>query len=661
MDEIESIKAEMEKVKAELEQAKAAIAPVESEYSEFQNAEKEAYAAYQLQIAAIREKKAVIDQSRFEFQSKINQAQATAAQLQRTLQRAEDEKKLKEARAEREAELLLLNERWDKLTLSARWREWAKDHQIEAGHFLTENRCVILADPMGLGKTLSAIITTDMVEAATRQTSEEFPFLGEEKQVYSYENKGYITQIVNQVKRPVGKRILYFCPASLIRNVEKEYRMWAGHRNVTYVGGMTKAERTFVFENVLDVTADYVLICNYEAWRKDLNLINQMVDLDPDTVILDEAHNLKNMKTSAYKGIRKLLDEAKPEYIIPMTGTPILNRPQELFTLLNLVNQEEFYRENDFLLTYCEQNDAGFWKFQEGGIDRIAKRIRKNFIRRTKDQAGIDLPPQTVINHDLVLDTEAYPEQAKVRKQMKEYATIMIDEAEGKAIAAAAMIAVFTRLRQIETWPAGICIKDKFGNIKMQVDVEESQKVDYVISKEPDENGNYQGLIPEAIDDERIVLFSQFKAPLQEIKKRVELAGYRAVVLDGSVDATERELISNDFDARYTSNRKDSKYDVVLCNYRVGGVGLNFTAATQLIVLDEEWNPGKRDQAYGRIDRIGQENPTTVHVIRNQKTIDDWLASIMANKESLVDGFDQGMVSMQEFKDFLDGDTGGLL
>lgn len=655
-EETEALAKQLAEMKAQMDEVLKALTPAKEEEKALTKAESDAYEEYKQKVGTIRAQKKALQETVFNAQSQYNSINHQVNNLQYKLQEAEKAAKQEEERKQREQELQLLNQKWDRLTMAAAWREWAKDHQIKGAHFLVENRKVILADPMGLGKTLTSIITADMTEAATRMTNANFPFLGEEKQVYDSSVGDYVTKIVNSVERPVGKRILYFCPSSLIRNVEKEFRIWAKHRNVTFVGGMTKNEREFVFNFVLKGRADFVVICNYEAWRKDKSLIQSFIDLDPDTIILDEAHNLKDMKTGAYRGIRTLLDNSNPEYVIPMTGTPVLNRPQELFSLLTLVNPTEFYREQNFLATYCQQDDNGFWHFQPGGIDRLAQRIRKNFLRRTKDQAGIVLPDKTVIHHDIELDEETYKDQALVRKQMKEFATIAISE--DKHITAAAMIAVFTRLRQIETWPAGIEMKDKHGVVHTKVDVEESQKIDYIISAKPDAMGDYNGLIPEAISDERIVVFSQFTAPLHELKRRIELAGYRAVVLDGSTPTKEREEIANDFDRRYTPKGADFKYHVVLCNYRVGGVGLNLTAATQMMILDEEWNPGKRDQAYDRIHRIGQTDPITIHVIRNQNTIDDWLAKIMEKKEGLVDGFTNTMITAQEFKDFLDGNSG---
>lgn len=657
----DELRVELERLKVGVVSKTTKVNDLDTEVKATYESEREIRESVQKAIEAQRQKRLEAEQAKFYAQSAINQDKQRIREIEALLQAKEAEEAKAAKAAELKAERAALGEHWNALTAGAYWREFAKEHQIVGGQYLTEHRKVILADVMGLGKTLTSIATVDMVEAATKNASPEMPFLGEVEERYNYETGEYELQVVNGVERPVGRKILYFCPASLILNVMDEFRLWASHRNVTFVGGMTRNERRFIFDFVLPSSDAWVVICNYEAWRRDTKMLDEFIALNPDTVIMDEAHAVKDLASIAYKGVKRIIDEAKPEYVFPMTGTPILNRPQELFSLLSLVNSERFHHLNDFLYEFCEQNEDGKWIFQDGGLDRVAKKIRTNYLRRTKDDAGVKLPEKTITIHNLEVDEEAYPEQSRIRKEMKENAmlTLQAAEDEGKVVGAAAMIAMYTRLRQIETWPAGIHIKESFNEEGIlipafDVDIEESQKVDYVISSKPDEFGNWSGLIPEAIEDERVVLFSQFKAPLEEIARRLKLAGYRPVILDGSTSNEERRSISQDFDLRHTPLRENSKYDVALCNYRVGGVGLNLTAATQLIALDEEWNPGKRDQAYDRIHRIGQTKPVTIHVVRNAKTIDDWLAGIMKQKEDLVDGFDTAMASAKEFMEALD-------
>lgn len=654
MAESDDIKEQLDKITAMMSEFESKLTPLVEQQKKFDAMAQEAYQEYTNKVAHINQQKAeingILSKSKNEINGLKQQAQILGAKYSASKQ-AEEEQAKAEALQE---EWLLLHDKWDKLTMGAPWREWAKDHQLDGAKKITGDMKVILADVMGLGKTLTSIITCDMVQKATQFASPKYPFLGEEKQVYDYSSGGYVSKIVGGIEKPSGRKVLYICPAPMIRNVEQEFRMWAPHRSTWFVGGMSKAERNTAIDMFIRPKAEYVVIVNYEAWRKDLSLLSKLESLEFDTIIVDEAHIIKDIKSIGYRGVKQLVDNIKPPIVIPMTGTPILNRPQELYALLSIVAPDQFYHMNNFLWDYCEQDDEGHWNFKPGGLDLISKKIGKHFLRRTKDQAGIQLPEKTVTIHRLQVDEETFPEQAKARKEMRTHAAIILDE--NKAITAPAVIALYTRLRQIETWPAGIELKDPLTKqVRLKLDVEESQKIDYIIRKGED---YYEGLIPEVVNDERVVLFSQFKAPLREIQARCERAGIRAVVLDGDTSADIKEQIRIDFDARYTPDKANAKWDVVLCNYKVGGVGMNLTAASQMIILDEEWNPGKRDQAYDRIHRIGQEKPVTIHVIHDEETIDDWLEGIMTHKEGLVEGFNEAM-SRDSLLDFLKKNDNG--
>jgi SNF2 family DNA or RNA helicase len=764
MSDPKSLEQQVADLQAQLAAAKEVLKPLNNEELELNANEVQLKRAYEEQMATIRKRKEELREQKYKTQTLINYTQNQISQAAIEAQKLKEaelllqKQKEKEERDKIRAEVL--EKRFDLATAGAPWREWAKDHQISAGHYLTENRYVILADPMGLGKTLSSVITADMVEKVTKDASPDTPFLGVEEQVFvptqttwtkraveaalnrewpfkgplasncvfnavnavvpneevqkeitpfdslseitkkpynivqkwqvlyrgrkveegspvaslQYDlkqtllDKNYLvtqeahyeTKIVNSVTRRAGKKILYFCPSPLLRNVLEEWRQWSPHRNVTFIGGMSKKERQFAL-SFLPKLDDYVIIVNYEAWRRDKNLLEELAECKFDTIIVDEAHMVKDPKTGAYKGVRQVIDACQPEYIIPMTGTPILNRPQELFWILTLVNPKEFRPdpggERDFLWKYCEEyylpdSSTPRYRFKPGGLDLLLKQISKNILRRTKKQAGIVLPDKTIVYHELDRDDEGYPEQAKARKHMKEFATIVIDANAGKAIQATVMIALLTRLRQIETWPAGIVQRDKITKeITLQLDVQESQKIDYIIRKEDDD---WEGLIPNAIEEERIIVFSQFKAPLHELRQRVEAMGYKAAVFDGDTSQALRDEIRYDFDRAKQPENYKPKYNVLLCNYKAAGVGLNLTGATQLITLDEEWNPGKREQAWDRIHRIGQTENVTIHVIRTKQTVDTWLASIIEEKESVVTGFESAVLSTTDFKDALD-------
>jgi SNF2 family DNA or RNA helicase len=152
-----------------------------------------------------------------------------------------------------------------------------------------------------------------------------------------------------------------------------------------------------------------------------------------------------------------------------------------------------------------------------------------------------------------------------------------------------------------------------------------------------------------------VVVFSQFKQPLIELERRIKAAGISVVRYDGSTSRELADQIQVDFDRKYQTPDKPYKWDVVLANYKKGGVGLNLNAATQMIILDEEWNPGKVDQAYGRIDRLGQSEETTVHLLRTKKTVDMWMSSLIQQKADMIAGFETHTDLQQQLTDIIYG------
>jgi len=569
-----------------------------------------------------------------------------------------------------------IQEEWANLENEMPWRDEALEHQKKGAQRLVVNRKTILGDVMGLGKTLTAIATCDYIKAKTAESDYHM-----KPNISGYDEEEWVHD------PPAGRKILYLCPAELATNVQREFKKWAAHRGFPLlIAGTTRNARRSLMTAIKYMTTDYVVLLNYEAWRKDKQLINELIACEFDTVILDECHYLKERKSINYRGVAHLLkgkdftneggqgyvgtlganlsdkspylykDDGSiyrtPRFVFPMSGTPYLNKPQEFYSALSLVDPYTYpdnpNGEKQFLNTYCYKDEMSKWHFSRGGLDSLAKRITNLYLRRTLKDAGVKLPPQDIQYHELEIDEEAYPAQAKARKEMRERALLMIKN--NVVSKANAMIAVYTRLRQIETFPHGIKVPvyDDEGNVvdHYQFQVDESQKLDYVIR----ENGDgYVGLIPEVCPEQRTVLFSQFTTEVfDELQRRCEAAGLRTVVLSGKTPKSLKERVKDDIDRSVVSKRAEEKgrvqitsddyeFDVALCNYKVGGQGLNFTHFTQTIILDEQWNPGMRDQAYGRTDRMGQTEENTVHVVRMLHTIDEWMAGIMAMKEQDVD------------------------
>lgn len=565
---------------------------------------------------------------------------------------------------------------FDEIIKGLAWREWALNHQMSgAKHMAIAGRC-INADKMGLGKSLQGLMAADMVQS---------------------------------------KRMLIIAPKDVAENYLKEVKRWAPHRMAVALLGANPTERDFVLNKVLPNTDQFTVITNYEIWRRDKSVLTSILALRFDTVILDEAHTIKNMKTAAFKGVRTLVYTpnecpkcgAIPSYkedqhgrpymicptydvnvagpcsiimrpgttvpdvdkycsiknVFPLTGTPILNKPQDLFPLLYLIDRQTFSREDDYLRAYCQREwGANKWRFQYGGLERLAKRLADKFISRDRYAAGVTIPPQDVQIHMVEMDKDLYVNQYEFLTLLKERALIKLES--NKAMPVMAMIALITRQRQAALWPDGISVNDidDDGKIsELAVDLNESVKMDYILNAPhslTNETDDWGGLLAELTqpelgkDDatgrfigERVLVVSQFKTALAELERRCKAAGISVCRYDGDTPDWQRREIQTDFDAyTYTSDPNyRMKYQVVLANYRTGGQGLNVNAASAMIELDSEWNAGKTDQARGRIDRMGQTKETTVHRILLANSIELWMDALVEDKRDMVEGFEGEM------------------
>ena len=337
------------------------------------------------------------------------------------------------------------------------------------------------------------------------------------------------------------------------------------------------------------------------------------------------------------------------QIVIPMTGTPILNKPTDLYPLLSLIWPEKFNDVHDFERMYCEKNQySGRWQFKPGGLKRLTNELAGRYVARDRKTAGVILPKQDLVIHNIELDEKQYPQQARVISDLTKHAMVALAEGTIKA-PVLYTIALITRKRQANVWPAGIEFKNGEGLVVFSVgdEVRESIKLDRILlPADRSESGDAEGLVADftaggdLTNGERVVIFSQFKQPLKELERRIAEAGISVVRLDGDTDKATHEAIEIDFDRKYSDQPGyEIKWQVLLANYRAGGQSLNFTGATQVIMLDEEWNPGKEEQAANRVDRIGQTEESTVHILRIDGTIDDWMADLINEKRNVVEGF----------------------
>lgn len=556
--------------------------------------------------------------------------------LERELNRILDAERVKE-------ELVKMSSEFRNSCLEAVWRKenradgmGAKSYQIEGAVQLAVMQKALLADDMGLGKSLTSLITCDMTDA---------------------------------------QRVIAVVPSSTMGNFQREVILWTPHRFPVVLGKLSRLERDFLLGG-LQESEHFMLIVNFEAWRKDDELISQLRALKADTIIIDESHNIMTSTTDAAQGVFKLVfadnycagcrnpdihhvrgddpnwfrchncsvEAKKWEFstvkrVIPMSGTSILNKPQELWPQLHIIDPESFPGKNDFLADFCKKNPyTGRWGWKDGGEAALIKVIGPRFICRKRSDVGEELPDPTPKTYIITQDEfkDGYPKQFRAYQQVREYAQVLLDPDRRIAMSMPNKITALMRLRQVLVWPNAIELNiidpedEEARRIieTIKLNVYESCKIDMA-----------EKIVREILDNgDRAVVFSQFVDGNEELKRRI---GDRACVYAGATTDRMRKAIELDFDVKTSPRNGDHRWDVVLTNYKSGGVGLNFNAANHIVRIDYPWNPGTRDQSTARANRIGQSKKVYTHDIMVEKSVDTWQHRLIEEKTAVIGGFEE--------------------
>lgn len=628
--------ATLKEVTFELEDTEDQIDPYEEEIRKMQ-----------AKIAAMRSEQQALKSKVSSLKYNKSLLQSKVTDLKNALYAAESEKLKQQEMDRRSAEI-------DELARMFPWFGPIKRHQFEAAkQIAVMGGRVVLGDKRGLGKSLTALAAADLLKA---------------------------------------KKIVVISKGEILRNFEKEVQKWRPNPNCPMLSivSQPKHYRDMVVDTVFPMVDEFMLLVNFEAWWRDKTLVQRIAKLQPDTVIIDEAHHAKETDKNNFRGLDTLvynknkcpecghneiafhnpprefqckkcyhvnIDERfmSVKHVIPMTGSPIMNRPEEFFPLLYLIDKKQFRSKDEFLHGYCRLEDytnlmgrtSTRWGFRPGGSAQLLEAVGPRFIQRDRKSAGVEIPDQEIQYHVLEFDKKKYPRQWRAYRDLIEYTGALFDSENKGRIVATQASSLITRMRQVASWPRGIKIYEpdpETGEKRLvwQCDIDESIKVDHTVD-----------LVAELVGEgERVVIFSKFTAVLEELKRRFDATlksdeKIRAAIYYGGTPVNERERIKNDFDIS-TYDPDNYAYDVVLCQYQAAGEGLNFNSATQMVFVEREWNPEKEGQATGRIQRLGQNRKSTVHVLELEDTIDTDIKRLLGDKQELIGDFESNADLMRQ-------------
>ena len=398
----------------------------------------------------------------------------------------------------------------------------------------------LLADDMGLGKTLQAITI-------------------------------------------IRGRTLVVAPTSVLHNWVAEIKKFRPQlSSQVYHGGGRELSRD----------AD-VVITTYAVMRLDIDLLCEETW---DAVILDEAQAIKNPQSQVSQAAFQL----NATFRVSLSGTPIENRLDELWSQMHFLNPGLLGGRSDFEKRYTKPIIAG----DEAVVAHLQERIRPFILRRLKSEVATELPPRTeVVLHCRLSDEER--EVYNVVRASTQESVAMALEAGGNVLSA---LEALLRLRQAACHPALLP-----GQV-----AQTSAKVELLVET-----------LEEAIaEGHKSLVFSQWTSLLDLIEPIFKARQIEFTRLDGS---------TRDRGAVVDSFQNANGPPVMLISLKAGGTGLNLTAADHVFILDPWWNPAVEAQAADRAHRIGQDKPVIVHKLVSEDTVEEGILELQNRKKELAD------------------------
>lgn len=378
---------------------------------------------------------------------------------------------------------------------------------------------------------------------------------------------------------------LVICPNTLKPNWAKETYEAVGLSTEIIYGTKNKTP---------EVIPSEIYIINYDIIGKNLEYIKK---LKVKTIILDECHYIKNKKANRTKVVVELCKSVP--YLIAISGTPIINRPSEFFTVLNLLDKANFSSFWKFAERYCGLTRTRFGWIYNGATNtkELYERLNgKLMLRRLKKDVLKELPDK--MREVIPLDID----------NRKEYELCSNDFSSwlGTDYGSAEAIVQMEKLKQL-------AVKGKMNQILDWIE-------DFLSS------------------GKKLVLFATHIETLNILQDEFPDCSVR---IDGSTPQEKRMSIVEEFNSSSTKN-------LFLGNIKASGVGITLTGASDVAFVELGWTPGEHIQAEDRIHRIGQKECCQIHYLIAKDTIEEELAKLIQKKLQVLNEILDGKSSDKE-------------
>jgi len=428
-------------------------------------------------------------------------------------------------------------------------------YQLDGIAFAVSTGRAVLADDMGLGKTIQGIGAAELLSRLS-----------------------------------AIKKVLIVCPTSLKSQWRSEIHRFSEKDCCLIMG--TAAERAEQYNN-----SCFFTICNYEQVLRDIRWIEE---IEWDFIIIDEGQRIKNWETKTSQTIKSL----KSTFALVLSGTPLENRLDDLFSVVEFIDDRRLGPSFRFFNTYRVVDEKGKLLGYRN-LDRLRERLRPVLLRRTRGEVSRQLPERT----DKIIRIAPSGEQFDINQGQRKIIQSIINKPYisemdllrlQKALLICRMAADSTFL--VDKREPGHSTKIK--RLKELLEDLNSQK------------------------DRKILLFSEWTTMLDLIEPILKKLKMDYVRLDGSVPQKKRAMLVDEF-----QKNPDCR---LFISTNAGSTGLNLQSANTVINIDLPWNPAVLEQRIARAHRMGQKNPLQVYILVTEDTIEEGMLGTLAAKKEVA-------------------------
>ena len=471
---------------------------------------------------------------------------------------------------ERLHRLKTVNEKYTDEVLDSLLRAPLYPYQRDGVRFCAMAGRSILADEMGLGKTVQAIATAELLRRE---------------------------QFVGQV--------VVLCPTTLKYQWKREIERFTNATAIVIEG--TPEQR----REQLNTDVTYK-IASYNSINQQLK---ELETLDADMIIMDEVQRLKNWNTQIARSVRRI----RSRYAVILSGTPLENRLEELYSIVELADQfllSPYYLFKDrYIVTDETGRTIGYRNLGE-----VGQRVSSVMLRRRKQDVALQLPARI----DKKLFVPMTREQMEAHNDLKLQAARLVAKWHRQHfLPETDRQQLLLTLQQMRMACDSLYVLDEHS--RFDTKVEETMNILDECGVTLNGEGQLNGQA-----SPKVVIFSQWERMTRLVAQELERSGVEFVYLHGNVPARERQN-------RVESFQNDPQVRVFLST-DAGAMGLNLQAASIVINLDLPWNPAILEQRIGRIHRIGQMRGIEVIDLISAGTIEEEMMTKLRFKSALFEG-----------------------